>query len=138
MLNKTLEFLRIADVQPSDDKVRKRTASATALVAQIATKENRAVLLAFLQGIVAGFDGSLFTQESPAVVLLINTIKEQDATLPHDLKENANELRAVAGIVVGELLTRHPENPPAEEATVAALSITSALSSRPASSNKHI
>lgn len=138
MLNKTVEFLRIADVQPTDEKVRRRTASATALAAKIASKENRGVLLAFLQGIVGGFDAPLFTQESPAVVLLINTIKEQDATLPHDLKEIANELRAIAGIAVGELLTSRSENPPSGEAIVAALSITSALSSRPAASNKQI
>src|SRR5229473_2627047 len=100
MLNKTLEFLRIADLQPNDDKVRKRTASATDLVAQLARKENRSILLALLQGTVAGFDGSLLTQESTAVVLLMKVTKDRDATLPHDLKENAIDLRSVAAIAL--------------------------------------
>lgn len=137
MLNKTLEFLRIADVQPTDEKVRRRTESATALVAQLASEENQNVLLALLQGVVHGFDGTLLTQESPAVVLLIDTIKDKDATLPHDLKENAIELRAVAAIAVGELLTSHPNKLPSEDAILAALSIASALSSRPPAKDKH-
>jgi hypothetical protein len=138
MLNKTLEFIRIADVQPTDDKVRRRTESATELVAHLAGTGNRDVLLAFLQGTVVGFDGPLFTQDSPAVVLLVNTIKAKDATLPFDLKENAIELRAVAAIAVGELLTRQSESHPTDETVLAALSMRSALSSRPTASNKHI
>jgi hypothetical protein len=138
MLNHTLEFLRIADVQPNDEKIRKRRESAAELVTAITSKENRSVLLAFLQGVVGGFDGPPFSQESPAVALLIKSIKDRDATLPQDLKENATELRAVAAIAVGELLTNQPEGKPGEEAIVAALSMNSALSSRPAASNKYI
>ena len=49
MLNHALEFLRIADVQPSDEKIRKRRESAAELVTAIGSKENRGILLAFLQ-----------------------------------------------------------------------------------------
>ena len=136
MLNKTLEFLRIADTAPSDEKVRKRRESAQDLLAHLG--DNRDLLLGFLQGIVAGFASAPFTQESPAVALIIKTIKEKDATLPHDLKENAVELRAVAAIAVGELLTHQPEGVPTDEGVLAALSIRSALSLRPAATEKHI
>jgi hypothetical protein len=135
MLNKTLEFLRIADTQPSDEKVQKRTESAQD--AEASLRDNRALLLDSLQGIVAGFTSTRFTQESEAVVLLIKAIKDHGA-LPHDLKENAVELRAVAAIAVGELLTQHPEGVATNEAVLAALAIRAALSLRPAATEKHI
>jgi len=47
MLNKILEFLRIADTQPSDEKVRKRGESAQDLLAPL--RDNRDILLGFLQ-----------------------------------------------------------------------------------------
>jgi hypothetical protein len=138
MLNKTFEFLRIADAKPSDEKVRKRQESATNLVNKIVTDGGQDSLLAFLQGVVSGFDKSPFTQDSPAVVVLIKAIKDLDATLPQDVKENAVELRAVAGIVVGELLTHQSEGTPTDQAVMAALSLRSALSLRAAATDKHI
>src|ERR1035441_6471304 len=137
MLNKAFEFLRIADPQPSNEKVRLRTKSGADLVSHFAIKENRNILLAVLQGVVAGFDGPVFTQESPAVVLLIKAIKDQDAAFPEDLKESGLELRAVAGMVVGELLEKSSKGNLGAEAVLAALSISSA-SLRPAASEKHI
>lgn len=135
MLNKTLEFLRIADTQPSDEKVRKRTESAQELLASL--KNNQVLLLNFLQGIVAGFGSAPFTQESEAVTLIIKAIKDR-GTLPHDLKENAVELRAVAAIAVGELLTQHTDGNPSHEAVLAALALRAALSLRPAATEAHI
>ncbi|MCL5746177.1 MAG: hypothetical protein M1541_19980 [Acidobacteria bacterium] len=137
MLNHTMEFLRIADVQPSDEKVRKRRECASELLTQVASRDNRALLLAFLQGVIGGFEGAPFSQDAAAVALLIKSIKDRDATLPHDLTENAIELRAVAAITIGELLTNQPDGAPADEAVLAALALQSALSSRPAVSNKY-
>ncbi len=136
MLNHTLEFLRIADVQPSHEKVGKRQESVTELLVHISNKENRAMLLAFLQGVVGGFEGAPFWQDAPAVALIIKSIKDRDA-LPQDLTENANELRAVAAIAIGELLMKDPDSP-GEESVLAALSLDSSLSSRSAAANKHI
>src|SRR4029077_16123088 len=119
MLNQTLEFLRIADTQPSDEKVRKRRESAQDLLTSL--RENTDILLGFLQGVVAGFGSAPFTQESPAVALIIKTVKDKDATLPHDLKENAVELRAVASIAIGELLAQQPEGIPTKQAILASL-----------------
>jgi len=67
MLSKTFEFLRIADVAPNDDKVRKRNQSAADLLNQILTHESRDVVLGLSQGIVAGFDKPPFTQDSPGL-----------------------------------------------------------------------
>ena len=136
MLNKTLEFLRIADPQPTDEKVRKRTESAQELLTAFAGGSD--ILLEVLQGVVAGFDSMPLTQESQSVGLLIKAIKDRDATLPLDLKENALELRAVASIVVGEIITHQPKGIPTDQAVVAALSLRSALSLRPAASEKYI
>jgi hypothetical protein len=139
MLNKAFEFLRIADPKPSNDKVGMRTKAAADLVTKLAKKENQSLLLALLQGVVAGFDNPPFTQESAAVVALIKAIKEQggDATLPADLKENALELRALAGMVVGELLEKSLKDGVSDEAMLAALGI-SAASLRPAAKDKHL
>lgn len=133
MLNKAFEFLRIADPQPSNEKVRLRTKSATELVATLAIKENTPLLMALLQGVVAGFDSPVFTQDSPGVRLLIKAIKDHDA-LPEDLKENALELRAVAGMAIGELLEKSSSS---DAAILSALAI-SAASLRPVEKDKHI
>jgi len=136
MLNHTLEFLRIADVQPNHEKVGKRQESATELLAHISNRENRATLLDVVQGVVGGFEGAPFSQDAPAVALVIKSIKDRDA-LPQDLTENANELRAVAAIAIGELLIKDSDAP-GEESVLAALALDSALSSRSAAANKHI
>jgi hypothetical protein len=136
MLNKTLEFLRTADPQPTDEKIRKRKQAAQDLLPQL--KKNPRILLDFVQGTVAGFNSTPFTQESAAVALLIQTIKTGDETLPHDLKENSVELRAVAAIVVGELLADEVEGEASDDPISAALSLRSALSVRPAAGEKHI
>jgi hypothetical protein len=99
-------------------------------------RDNRGLLLSFLQGIVGGFNSAPFTQESDAVVLIIKAIKDR-GTVPHDLKENALELRAVAAIAVGELLVEQSESG-SDAAVLAALSFKSALSLRPPASEKHL
>jgi hypothetical protein len=71
MLSKTFEFLRIADVQPSAEKVKLRTQSATEILAQVDAEESNEVLLSLLQGIIGGLEKSPFTQESPVVTMLI-------------------------------------------------------------------
>jgi hypothetical protein len=134
MLNYTLEFLRIADTQPGDEKVRKRRESAAELVAHIAHKDRHKILLAFVQGIVGGFQAPVFSQQAPAVAVLIKAIQDKD-TLPNDLTENGVEIRALAGIAIGELLANHAKT---AEAVLAALSIRSALSSHPAATEKHL
>src|SRR5438046_8021536 len=135
MLSKTFEFLRIADVQPFDEKVRKRIQSATDLLSQIGVKDSRDVVLALVQGVVAGFDKPPFTQDSPVIAMLIKAIKDQDAAFPNDLKENATELRAVAAIVIGELLIASIKDGGDDDANLAALAFRSALSLRRQSSD---
>lgn len=137
MLNKTLEFLRIVDMQPNDEKVRKRTDAAKELTGLLLTEGNRELLLFCIQGVVTGFDPPLFKQDSPAIVQVYKSIKDRDATLPFDLKENAMELRAVAGIAIGELLSNE-ETRNSHNAVLTALSIHAALSYRPASNNKYV
>jgi GTPase-associated system helical domain len=138
MLERTLEFLRVADLQPNDEKIRKRRECAEELLTHLGSEENHAMLLELLQGVVVGFDRPPLSKESGSVSFLIRSIKNRDATLPHDLTENATELRAVAAIAVGELLTNHPEGSPVDDAVLAALALLSALSSRPNARNKHI
>ncbi len=138
MLSKTFEFLRIADVKPSAEKVKLRTESATDILAQVDAQKGRDVLLALLQGVIGGFEKSPFTQESPVVALIIKAIKDQDAAFPNDLKENATELRAVAAIVVAEMLIRSNSDRADENRNIAALAVRSALSLRPQSSEKHL
>jgi hypothetical protein len=136
MLNKTLEFLRIVDAHPSDEKVRKRKESAQELLSQVDSDPD--MLMEFAQGVIAGFGSAPFTQESKSVAALIKSIKSRDETLPLDLKENNVELQALAGIALGELLTLRPKNVPTDSAVLAALCFRSALSLRPVVKEKHL
>lgn len=138
MLNKTLEFLRLADLQPSHEKVRKRSEAATSLVTLISAADNRDILLGCLQGVIGGFVAPVFKQDSPAVDQVYQAIKTLDATLPSELKSNATELRAVAGIAIGELLEGGTEDTPSDMAVLAAMSIKTALSFRPAATDQYI
>ena len=136
MIERVVEFLRIADTQPTDEKVRRRTESSSELVALISLESNRKILLSIVQGVVAGFDKSPFVQESPAVVAVIKAIKDKDTTLPLDLTENALELQAVGAIVVGELLNKKGKGEERDARLLASLALRSALSVRPASTKK--
>ncbi len=135
MLSHTLEFLRIADTQPSDEKIRRRKESAAEIVALIRQTEQHKSLLDLVQGVVNGFQPPVFNQTSPSVELLIKSIQKKDATLPNDLTENALEIRALAGIAVGELLANHADT---TSAILASLSLRSALDSRPTATEKHL
>jgi hypothetical protein len=138
MIERAMEFLRIADPQPTDDKVRRRTDSSSELVRQISSDGNRKILLSMVQGIVGGFDKPPFAQDSPAVTAIIKTIKDKDTTLPVDLKDNALELQAVTAIALGELLNRKGNGEEKEARLFASLAIQSALSIKPESTKKHI
>ena len=137
MLDKGFEFLRMADPQPGNEKVRLRVKSASDLIKWLATDEAQSELLPLIQGVVAGFDSAVFNQDSPVVKAVLKSVKDEDIAFPVDLKENALELRAVAGIAVGELLQRLPVEPSNKQALLAGLAI-SAAELMPASTDKHI
>lgn len=137
MLDKGFEFLRVADPQPSNDKVRSRVKSASALIEWLRTNEARGELLPLIQGVVAGFDNAVFNQDSAVVKAVLKSVKDEDAAFPVELKENALELRAVAGMAVGELLEKLGDEPSSKLALVAGLAI-SAAELIPTPTEKHI
>src|SRR4051794_7016599 len=104
MLSKAYEFVRIADANPSDDKVRRRKDAAVLLLKEVSG--TRDLLLSALQGVVAGFDKAPLSQDSPVVQAVLKAVKGPDTAFPEDLSENAMELRSVAGIAVGELMAQ--------------------------------
>jgi hypothetical protein len=137
MLSKAFEFVRIADINPGDEKVRRRKEAASSLLKQLG--ENRDLMLAILQGVVAGFDAAPLNQDSPAVSAVISAVKEHDAAFPNDLSENAMELRSVAAIAIGELLEQSESSASVRgSAVLAALSLQSALALRAAGTDKHL
>jgi hypothetical protein len=138
MLNKALEFLRIADMAPSHEKVAKRSHAAKNIVEAFVTSMDQDLLLPCIQVVVAGFDG--LKQGSSVVEAVYKPIKELDNTLPSDLKDNAMELRAVAAIAVGELLSAHAATPgaPSAKARLAATAFSSAVTGRPAASERYL
>jgi len=139
MFSNAFEFMRVADANASDDKVRRRKDAASSLLGLLVKEENRDVMLTMLQGIVAGFDVQPLNQDSPAVHTVINAIKDHDAAFPNDLSENALELRSVAAIAVGELLTQGgSEQDMCGNAVLAALSLQSALTLRILRPDKHL
>jgi len=139
MLNNTFEFLRIADPQPNDEKVRKRKDAANQLLGSLIAAENRNAILDCVQGIVSGFDKHPFTNDSPTVGLVLKAIKEFDTALPEDVTENALELRALAAIAVGELVANTGKAAgTVSQGLLAALSLRSALSLRPAAKDKYL
>jgi hypothetical protein len=137
MLDKGFEFLRVADPQPSNEKVRSRVKSASALIKWLRTDEARDELLPLIQGVVAGFDNAIFDHDSAVVKAVLKSIKDEDAAFPVDLKENALELRAVAGMAVGELLEELRDEPSSKLALMAGLAV-SAAELFPTSTEKHI
>jgi hypothetical protein len=137
MLDKGFEFIRVADPQPGSEKVKVRIKSASDLIKWLAADEAQGELLPLIQGVVAGFDSAVFNQDSPVVKAVLKSIKDEDTAFPVDLKENALELRAVAGMAVGELLEKLPAEPSNKQALLAGLAI-SAAELIPASTEKHI
>lgn len=137
MLSKGFEFIRVADPQPGSEKVKLRMKSASDLIKWLAAVEAQGELLPLIQGVVAGFDSAVFTQDSPIVKAVLKSIKDEDRAFPVDLKENALELRAVAGMAVGELLEKLRDEPSNKLALMAGLAI-SAAGLIPVSTEKHV
>jgi hypothetical protein len=137
MLDKGFEFIRVADLQPGSEKVKLRIKSASNLIKWLGADEAQGELLPLIQGVVAGFDTAVFNQHSPAVKAVLKSVKDLDTAFPVDLKENALELRAVAGMAVGELLEKLPWEPSNNLALMAGLAI-SATELIPASTEKHL
>src|SRR6185437_13437385 len=137
MLSKAYEFVRIADASPSDDKVRRRKEAAAPLLKDFSG--NRDLLLSALQGVVAGFDKAPLRQDSSVVQAVLRAVKGPDTAFPEDLSENAMELRSVAGIAVGELLTQQAQGSGADGSPVlAALCLRSAFALRGREKNQHL
>jgi hypothetical protein len=137
MLSNAFEFLRIADTNPGDEKVRRRKEAASSLLKLLG--ENRDLMLSVLQGVVAGFNAAPLSQDSPAVQAVIDAVKERDTAFPNDLSENALELRSVAAIAIGELLTQGGSDQGSQgNAVLAALSLQSALAIRVLGTDKHL
>lgn len=137
MLSHAFEFYRIVDAKPGGEVVKNRTASAADLVTQLASKQSRELLLACVNGLVAGFRNG-FNQNSPAVIAVIKAIKDHDAAFPESLKENAEELRASAATAIGEILHRQMDKPDRGEGIIAALAIRAGLGLRPTVKEKHL
>lgn len=136
MLSKAFEFVRIADPNPNDEKVRRRKDAAALLLKELSG--NRDLLLSALQGVVAGFDKVPLTQDSAVVQIALKAVKGADAAFPEDLSENAMELRSVVGIAIGELLTEAPIAEPNGSAVLAALCLRSAFALRGVEKNQHL
>ena len=126
MIAQALEFCRLANPQPQHTEIEKRSEAAEKLVAKLVGNEARSHLLAAVQGVVSGFDKTPFTQQSPTVKLIVETIKFGDLSLPEDLTENSNSLRAVAAMAIQSILTGKAS----VSGTIVALALRSALSLR--------
>lgn len=137
MLSKAYEFVRIADTNPSDEKVRRRKDAAALLLEEFSG--NRDLLLSALQGVVAGFEKAPVTQDSLVVQAVIKAVKGPDTAFPENLSENAMELRSVAGMAIGELLTQQASALGANDSSVlAALCLLSAFALRGPEKNQHL
>lgn len=136
MLNRAFEFVRIADPNPGDEKVRARKDAAAALTKELL--KDRGLLLSALQGVVFGFDKAPLNQDSPLVRAVVKAVKGSDTAFPEDLTENAMELRAVAAIAIGEILTILATQGANGSSLLAALCLQSALALRPQEKTQHL
>jgi hypothetical protein len=137
MLSKAFEFVRIADTNPGDEKVRRRKEAAASLIEELT--KNRDLLLSVLQGVVFGFDKPPLRQDSPAVQSTLKAVKGPDTAFPEDLTENAMELRAVAAIAIGEILAPSAtEQGASSNSVLTALCLRSALALRAPEKNQHL
>src|SRR6202044_282962 len=136
MLEKALEFIRIVDPLPADEKVRNRKESAQILLDQV--RQDERAVLDLVQGVVGGFVSSPFSQESPIIDGLIKAVKAKDETMPFDLSENAVELRALAAIAVGEAVISRNDGRPTGLSILIATALMSGLPFRPPVHEKHL
>lgn len=136
MFENAFEFVRIADAQPSHEKVQLRIESAKSVLSSVTGGSKTTELLCLIEGTVGGFVSPPFKQDSLAVNLIIDAIKA-NSVLPTDLTENALDLRAVAGLAVGELLKGLANGSHDTRGILAALAI-SAAELRPLPSDKHV
>lgn len=134
MIAQALEFCRLANPQPQHSEIEKRSEAAEALAAKLVGDEARSQLLAAVQGVVSGFDKTPFTQQSPTVKLIVETIKVGDLSLPEDLTENSNSLRAVAAMAIQSILTGKTS----VSSTIVALALRSALSLRKTPTERYL
>ncbi len=137
MLTKAFEWCRIVNPQPSTQTVDHRIAAATTIIDALDEEDDWDLMLGCTVGVVAGFDSN-FTSDSPVVQTIVSAIRKHDSAFPQDLLENALELRACAGIALGELLIRGSETAPPQDALSVASALRSGLGVRPPHDGKHL
>jgi hypothetical protein len=123
VLMKTFEWYRIVNPKPDDETVTKRTSAAQALIKRIDDDDDYDLLVGCATGVVNGFESG-FGQSSQIVDVIVAAIRASQSAFPSDLKENALELRALAGIAVGEILVRSSGKPNDDAVLAASVIIT--------------
>src|SRR6266446_2070529 len=137
MLSRTFEWYRIVNPRPSSQTIDNRKAAAQDIVKAIDEAEDWHLLLGCAAGVVAGFE-KRFAQDSPVVQCLVGAIREHESAFPQDLSENALALRACAAIALGEIVVRHGDQAPPDDAVQIASVLRSGLGVRPAQKGKYL
>ena len=133
MIAKTFEWYRIVAPVPNSAAIEARTKAATEISGSL-LKQNQGILLAMAQGIARDFDSGA---DAAAIDLLLKTLKVHDPAVSENILENQMELRCLAAIVVGELLSKASDRP-GKQATLLATALTSALNLRPAPTERYL
>lgn len=117
---------------PDDETISKRNLSAQALIKLIDEADDNTLLIACASGTINGFESG-FSQDSEAVVTIVKCIRDNQSAFPADLIDNALELRALAAIALGEIITRNygSANGPGDAAILSSALITTGSELRP-------
>lgn len=133
MISKTFDWYRIVSATPRSEAVEARTNAAKELTSTLSEKDPR-TLLALVQGITSGFDGS---SEADTIEWILRTLKQHDPAISESLAENELELRCLAAITLGELLLQSKEDPE-KSAKLGASAFVSATNMRPLPTQRHL
>jgi hypothetical protein len=137
MLNKAFEWCRIINIQPTKETVDNRIAASRDILKVLDDAGSRDLVLACTVGVVAGFEMN-FSETSPIVKTIVDAVVAHDSAFPRDIGENALELRACAGIVLGEMLAREGAGGFDKTALWVASALRSGFGMRPSPGAKYL
>lgn len=136
MLTKVFEWTRVANPSPTDELVKKRSASISALVD--ALEEDQSLLFDYVAAAVGGLVPR-FSQDSHLVVSVLKAVREEQPAFPENLAENNVDLRVCCALVIGEVLdrARASKTLPGDEYLAASALVVSGIHPQGSGSNRY-
>jgi hypothetical protein len=130
MITKAFEWLRVANPQgPTSEEVTARTATVEKLIAEFRESADLDLLADFCVAVVLGVS-EFFANNSDFVKSLVEHIRADQAAFPASVEENGLELRIVAALTLGQLLSEKATSGNVKLRDLAAMMLVSLFENR--------